>query len=593
MTTPQLLVLALLLGIMIMFVWGRIRYDLVAFSGLLVAVVLDLIPAKQAFLGFSNSAVITVAAVLIISRGLEVSGAIDRIAHFVVPKVKNLSLQITSLTSFAGALSAVMNNVGALALLMPATIDAAKRQGKSPSLLLMPLSFGSILGGMITLIGTPPNIIIASFREEALGAPYSMFDFSPVGLVIAGVGILYLATIGWRLVPTERKGKSASDDLLDIDKYLSEVVVNEDSRAIDKTVRELDQIFQKFDVQIAGLIRNHKRILRPARKSLIEAGDILIVEVDPTDLDKFAHETGLTIKGDVLGNKDMIQSDDIMLIEAVIADDSRLVGRISGELRLKSRQGINLLGVSRQGKTIRKRLHKITFHSGDVILFQADTEAMAQVMPRLGLMPLATRDVIMGKRGDAWMASLFLAGGILLASLGVLDLTISLSAAALLMVLTHIVPARDIYTSIDWPVIVLVGCMLPLGATIQTTGLTEVIANEILGLSSGLTPTLILALILIVTMTLSDVMNNTATAVVMAPVALTIATTLNVNPDAFLMAVAIGASCAFLTPIGHKNNALVMGPGGYHFGDYWRMGLPLEIIIVIVGVPTIQYFWPL
>jgi di/tricarboxylate transporter len=593
MSTDQITIFLLLFCVMGLFIWGRWRYDLVAFAALISAVLLDLVPAANAFAGFSSSAVITVAAVLVISRGLSTSGAIDRVTHIVVPQVKSLALQITSLAGFAGTLSAIMNNVGALALLMPATINAAKKVGRSPSLLLMPLSFGSILGGLITLIGTPPNIIIASYREQALGAPYQMFDFAPVGLVITAAGVLFLALFGWKLIPKERQAASPIDELLEIDAYVAEVVAPKTSAAIGKNIIELEDIADECELRIAGLIRNNQRILGPARHTLIEAKDILILKAGPKELDKFVEKLGLMIKGGTEKSRALFSSDDVLLIEAVVSSDSRLIGHIIGDLRLKSRYRLNLLGVSRQGKTIRARLHKIMFRSGDVLLLQADQDAISTNLPHLGLLPLAGRDLQIGKRRHAWLAAGFMASAVVLAASGIMSLTIALSLAALLMVLSGIVPLRDLYESIDWPVIVLVGAMIPVGGALETTGATALIADSILRLADGWSPVVVLAALLIVTMTLSDVMNNTATAVVMAPVSISMSMQLGVNPDPFLMAVAVGASCAFLTPIGHKNNALIMGPGGYAFGDYWRMGLPLEIIVALAAVPMIILVWPL
>jgi di/tricarboxylate transporter len=593
MSTDQITIFLLLFCVMGLFIWGRWRYDLVAFAALISAVLLDLVPAANAFAGFSSSAVITVAAVLVISRGLSTSGAIDRVTHIVVPQVKSLALQITSLAGFAGTLSAIMNNVGALALLMPATINAAKKVGRSPSLLLMPLSFGSILGGLITLIGTPPNIIIASYREQVLGTPYQMFDFAPVGLAITAAGVLFLALFGWKLIPKERQAASPIDELLEIDAYVAEVVAPKTSAAIGKNIIELEDIADECELRIAGLIRNNQRILGPARHTLIEAKDILILKAGPKELDKFVEKLGLMIKGGTEKSRALFSSDDVLLIEAVVSSDSRLIGHIIGDLRLKSRYRLNLLGVSRQGKTIRARLHKIMFRSGDVLLLQADQDAISTNLPHLGLLPLAGRDLQMGKRRHAWLAAGFMASAVVLAASGIMSLTIALSLAALLMVLSGIVPLKDLYESIDWPVIVLVGAMIPVGGALETTGATALIADSILRLADGWSPIVVLAALLIVTMTLSDVMNNTATAVVMAPVSISMSMQLGVNPDPFLMAVAVGASCAFLTPIGHKNNALIMGPGGYAFGDYWRMGLPLEIIVALVAVPMIVYVWPL
>lgn len=593
MTFDQISLFILLVVVFGFFVWGRWRYDIVAFGALMVAVLIGIVPSASAFAGFSHPAVITVAAVLVVSRGLVTSGAIDRIARFVVPAIHNLALQIGIMSGFAAILSAIMNNVAALALLMPASIESARKSGRSPSLLLMPLSFGSILGGLITLIGTPPNIVIAHYREDAIGEPFGMFDFAPVGLAVAVTGIAFLALVGWRLLPRERQAKSAPEDLFDIEDYIAEVEIPEDSSVVGMRLHELETEADAADLRIAGIIRNHRRILRTSRSSILQAKDIILLKAGPKELDLFAHKLGLLIKGDFVKDQKLFSSDEVALSEVVVSADSRIIGRRIGDLRLKSRYGLNLLGVSRQGETIASRLHQVTFLAGDILLIQADPDRMVATLPSLGMLPLAARGFQIGKRGDAWIAVGLLAAGLAVVSTGVLSLTVGLALAAFGMVISTIVPLRDLYESIDWPVIVLVAAMIPIGGALESTGATGLIASAILEVAQGFSPAVVLALLFIVTMTLSDVMNNVATAVMMAPIAIALAHALGVNPDSFLMAVAVSSSCAFLTPIGHKNNALIMGPGGYRFGDYWRMGLPLEILIVIVAMPMILWIWPL
>ena len=593
MTIDQALVLILFTGLFAMFVWGRWRYDLVAITALIAAVFMGLVPAGQAFSGFGHPAVITVAAVLIVSRALSVSGAIERLTAVMLPPVRSLTAHIGLLSGVGAVLSAFMNNIGALALLMPATIDAAKKSERPPALLLMPLSFGTILGGLITLIGTPPNIIIANIRTDVAGQPFAMFDFAPVGLTLAVLGVAYLALIGWRLVPKERQAKSAGEELFDIDAYVTEVKVVDGAKAVGRSVAELDDVADACDVRIAGLIRARKRILRTSRATEVMAGDIIILEADPAGLDRFAHKLGLEIVGDAPRDRALLSSTEVALTEAVVSPDSRMIGRITGQMRLKSRYGLNLLGVSRQGTPVRRRLHKVIFRSGDVLLLQGDADSMHVTMTRLGLLPLASRGMGLGQRGQAWLALSFLAAAVAAASSGLIPLPIAFAAAAVAVVASNIVPLRDVYDSVDWPVIVLLGALIPVGQALQTTGATALIADAILALASGAGPVLVLVLIMVVTMTLSDIMNNAATAVVMAPIAITLSDRLGVSSDPFLMAVAVAASCAFLTPIGHQNNALVMGPGGYRFGDYWRVGLPLEVLIVALGVPMILWVWPL
>lgn len=591
LTADQLLIFAIFLAVLALFLWGRWRYDMVAFAALLAAVLTGIVPADQAFNGFANPAVITVAAVLILSKGLQASGAIERIADRVVPVEAGPQRQIGQMTGFAAGLSAFMNNVGALALLMPAAIDGARKAGRSPSLLLMPLSFASILGGLVTLIGTPPNIVIAGYRQTALGEPFGMFDFTPVGLAILAVGLPFLAFAGWRLVPKERRGRSAPDDLYDIDDYVCELKVPEGSDLIETSLAELSRIAEKCEARVAGIMRGKNQMLLVQRRNKLRADDTLLLEADPASLDRFAHATGFLIAGTDKAGRNLLSSESTTLVEAVLSPDSRLVGRKVGDARLRLRYGLNLLGISRQGQAIRKRLSQEVFQTGDVLLVQADADAVHDTLQRLTMLPLADRGVPIGRRDQAWLAVALLGGAVLLASLGLLDLTLALALAAFGMVMAQIVPLREVYDSIEWPVVVLIAAMIPVGRALESTGATELIAQGLLGVSAGVPAWVVLGLVLLITMTLSDIMNNVATAVVMAPVSLSMAEGIGGEPDAFLMAVAVGASCAFLTPIGHKNNALVMGPGGYRFGDYWRMGLPLELLIAAVALPAILLVW--
>ncbi len=571
-------------------IWGRWRYDLVAFVALLVALLTGLVPVDLAFSGFGHPATVIIALVLIISRGLSNSGAIELVARYVVDASRKLSTHITIMSGLAACLSALMNNVAALALLMPVDMQAAKKAGRSPSLSLMPLSFASILGGMITLIGTPPNIVIAEFRGDALGEPYRMFDFAPVGLACAAVGVAYVALIGWRLLPRERMSADAGKDLFDLADYIAEARVPEGSQVIGKRVRDLDNRASKSDVDIIGLIRRGRRLPGLARTAEIKAGDILVIEASPDSLDEALGALNLEYVGKGRG---LLGDDDLILNEVVLPETSSLVGRSATTVRMLYRYRVALVGVSRRGKRFRENVRKLELRSGDILLLLGADERLADITGRLGLLPLADRGQRVVQRDKAWLAVGIFGAAILAASIGLVYLPIALGCATALYVFLNIVPIRDVYTSIEWPVIVLLGSMIPIGGALQSTGGTSLIAGGIVDLSAGFSPVVVLALLIIVTMTLSDVMNNTATAVIAAPIAVEIATRLDVNPDPFLMGVAVAASCAFLTPIGHKNNTLIMGPGGYHFGDYWRMGLPLEILIVAVSIPAIITVWPM
>jgi len=592
MNTDQIILFVLLFFVFVFLVWGRWRYDLVAFTALLVAVIAGVVPIDRAFSGFGHPATVVIALVLIISRGLSNSGVIELMARYLVDASRKLSTHIAIMSGFAAVLSAVMNNVAALALLMPLDMQAAAKAERSPALTLMPLSYASILGGMITLIGTPPNIVIAEFRGDALGEPYRMFDFAPVGLVCAIVGVLFVATIGWRLIPSARGKADTAKELFELKDYVAEVEVPEGSTAIGKKVRELDDVAEDNNTAVIGLVRRGKRLSGTARRVEIGEGDLLVLQGAPDSIEGLVGAAGLKHVG-TTGKDGLFASEDMSLLEVVVPDGARVAGRSAMSLRLLSRYGVTLLGVSRQGRRFTDRVRKLEIQPGDILLLLGPGERLPDIVQRLGVLPLKDRGLEVVQRQKVWLAVGIFAAAVLLASTGVLYLPIALGCAAALMVLTNIIPLRQVHESVEWSVIVLLGSMIPLGAALEASGGTGLIADGIVNISQGLSPALILALVMIVTMTLSDVMNNVATAVIAAPVALDIANRLGVNPDPFLMAVAVAASCAFLTPIGHKNNTLIMGPGGYKFGDYWRMGLPLEILIILVGIPMILWVWPL
>ncbi|MEO1248124.1 MAG: SLC13 family permease [Pseudomonadota bacterium] len=590
MTLDQGLLFALLGVVFALLIWGRWRYDLVAFVALLAALLLGLVPVDLAFSGFGHPATIIIALVLIVSKGLSNSGVIELLGRFFVDSARRLGAHIGIMSGLAAALSAVMNNVAALALLMPLDLQAAKKAGRSASLTLMPLSFASILGGMITLIGTPPNIVIAEFRNDAFGSPFQMFDFAPVGIACAAVGVAYVALLGWRLLPVERQSRSAPDELFDLADYITEVRVPDDAPVIGRKLKELDVEAEKADVEIVGLVRRGQRMPGAARTVEIRADDKLVIEASPDSLEEALGIFGLEYVGRGQG---MLEDDDLALSEVVVQESSRLAGRSVLDARLLYRYRIALVGVSRRGARIREHLRKLMLLPGDVLLLLGEEHRLVDVGKRLGLLPLADRGQRIIQRNKIWLAVGLFTAAIAAASFGLVYLPVALGCVVAAYALSGVVPIREIYDSVEWPVIVLLGSMIPLGGALQSTGGTTVIADAIVSLSSGLSPLMVLALLIVVTMTLSDVMNNTATAVIAAPVAVEIANRLGVNPDAFLMGVAVAASCAFLTPIGHKNNTLIMGPGGYSFGDYWRMGLPLEILIIVVSVPMIAWVWPL
>ncbi|MEN8918575.1 MAG: SLC13 family permease [Octadecabacter sp.] len=591
MTTDQIILFSLFTAVFGMLLWGRFRYDLVAFTALMVGVVLGAVPTKDAFSGFGHPATIIVALVLVVSAGLVRSGAVYLITRTLVDASRKLGAHIAIMGAIGGLLSAFMNNVAALALLMPVDIQTARKAGRDPGLSLMPLSFATILGGMATLIGTPPNIIIASIREDTLGAPFKMFDFAPVGGITAIAGLIFVALIGWRLIPT-REGKTTGGTLESYTDYLAELTVPEKSKHIGKRVSELYEVAEKNDVAILGLIRDGKRRYGTAKNTKLSAGDVLVMEAVPEALDEFRAALNLDF-ADSKREELLAATDGLVKIEVVATETSRITGKTAEAIGLAWRQRTVLMGLSRKGKAVKSQMRKTVIEAGDILLLLAPQDAANDVTEWLECLPLADRGVAVTANSKVWLAIGLFAGAVALASFGLVYLPIALGLVVVAYVLAKIVPIAELYTHIEWPVVVLLGSMIPLGAALETSGGTELISGSLVDLTSGLAPWMILTVLMVVTMTLSDVLNNTATTIVAAPIAIQMAQSLEVSPDPFLMAVAVAASSAYLTPIGHKNNTLILGPGGYSFGDYWRMGLPLELLVVAVSIPAILVFWPL
>ena len=621
MSSSQILIFALVLAAGVLFMWGRWRHDMVAIAVLLAAVMLGLVAPAVAFSGFGHPAVISVACVLILSKGLQDSGAVNLIARYLLPgKDAGYLSSVAALTLLGAALSAFMNNVGALALLMPVALQMAERQQRSAGQLLMPLAFGSILGGMVTLVGTPPNLIVSGFRAELGGSGFAMFDFTPVGLAVAAAGLVLVIFTARYLVPSRER---AGADSFEIGTYLTETRVLPNSKLVGKQLREIEAALEPADGQIVGLIRNQVRLTAPNMRRTVLAGDILIIEADMAALTRVLGELGLVLeeahvksgKSDSASAEGQEAEDPVdakaedtvevkptaesrsseapQLAELVLLPHSSYARRSATDLSLRTRFGINLLAISRQGRRSTARLRTMTFKPGDVLLVQGSADAIADFATASDCAPLATRSISLPDRRRAWTAGLILAASIGAAASGLLAAHIAFAAGALASMFLSTVPARAVYEAVDWPVIVMLAALIPVAGALQTTGAADMLAHTLLDRVAQGHPALALTLILVVTMTLSDFMNNAATAAIMCPIAIGVAAQLGVSTDPFLMAVAVGASCAFLTPIGHQNNTLILGPGGFHFGDYWRLGLPLELVIVLVSVPTLLWVWPL
>ncbi len=590
--TPDQIIIVAIMGVTLgFFIWGRLRYDIVAALALFACAVADLVPADQVFAGFGHPAVITVAAVLILSAALRNSGVVDLVATYIRRFTTNQFLHILSLMLVVTVASAFMNNVGALALMLPVALVTASEQQRSPAILLMPLAFGSILGGMTTMIGTPPNVIIASYRQSVSGAPFGMFDFSPVGIAVAIGGLVFIALLGWRLIPKARRAANVPGQLFETDDYLTETRVPEESSLIGKTVREVEA-FRDGDVEIIGRARGASGAVFLPQDHVIEEGDVIILRADTDALKKLIEEHDIDLVTESGGTAELLTSDTNRLVEALVPHKSWLVGREVAALARRVGERGAVIALSRRGAPLRERLRRQQFQVGDILLLQMRQDLMADTLLDLELLPLAHRDISLANSRRIGLAALIFIGALAAGIGGVVSLPVAFVGAIIVFTVSGILSVRELYDNVDWPVIVLLGAMIPVGQALENTGTTLLVAQALVQWTSGLPLAVVLGLILVVTMFLSDVINNAATAVVMAPIAVAVAGALGVSMDPFLMAVAVGASCAFLTPIGHQSNTLVMGPGGYQFTDYWRMGLPLEILIVAISVPLILIVWP-
>jgi di/tricarboxylate transporter len=629
MELEQGLILGILATMVGMFLWGRWRHDMVALGALLACVLLGLVPSTGAFAGFGHPAVITVACVLVLSRALQASGAVDLVVRKIMPGNAGPLLTIAALTGIGAVLSGFMNNVGALALLMPVALQVAAKQQLPPGQVLMPLAFGSILGGMTTMVGTPPNLIVSGFRAEAGMDSFAMFDFTPVGIAVAAAGVVFITLLGRYLVPArERSGVEE----FDTGAYITEARVTEKSKADGMRLREVEQALEEHDAQVLGLVRNEVRVNAPQGHRVVRAGDILVIEAEPDGLSGALSSLDLKLEEDKPqeepeaaepggekkeksedkdkdkgkgkgknGDKEeekeekdeKSSSDEIVLVEVTVLPESTLVDRSAGQIHLRTRHGINLLAVSRRGRRSVARLRNMKFRAGDVLLLQGPEDAISEFANETRCVPLAPRSLRIPDKRRTILASIIMVIAVGGAALGLLPAAISFAAGVLATMALRTLPLRAIYEAIDWPVIVLLGALIPVAGAMETTGAAGLVASVLLdGIAQG-HAVIGLAVILVVSMTLSDLMNNAATAAIMCPIAIGAAGQLGVNADPYLMAVAVGASCAFLTPIGHQNNTLILGPGGFRFGDYWRLGLPLEVLVVCISIPMLLWVWPL
>ena len=589
MTTPQILSFAVLAGMMALFVWGRIRYDMVAVLSLLVAVLVGIVSPDEAFSGFSDDIVVIVGSALVLSAAIERSGVIEALLGRLTSSARSVGTQLITIVGSVTILSAMVKNIGALAMMMPAAFQMAKRSNASPSCFLMPMAFGSLLGGLITLVGTSPNIIVSRVREQMTGEPFGMFDYAPVGLGLSAAGLLFLR-FGFRLLPTNRRAAPTLGEALDIEDYATEAQVPPNSPAEGMTVAAF-RAMTDDEVEVTGLHRGEVRRTVPLPDAVIDAGDVLILKGEPEALERAIAAAGLELEGH--HRESAGGSSNVGVIEAVIERGSLLAGAAARRVELHDRHGVNLIAVSRRGERITERLRDVVLCPGDVIVLQGPLDTLPERLRDLGCLPLAERALRLGNARRGLVPVAILGGAMILTAVGWVPVALAFFGAAALTMLAGALPARDAYRAVQWPILIMIGALIPVADALRTTGGSELIGGWLSAASTSLPPWGAVALIMVAAMAVTPFLNNAATVLVMAPIAATFAGEIGYRPEAFLMATAVGAGCDFLTPIGHQCNTLVMGPGGYRFGDYARLGAPLSLLVVVVGVPLILAVWPL
>ncbi|WP_374309704.1 SLC13 family permease [Dongia sp.] len=590
MTIDQALAFAVVAGMVGLFIWGRPRYDVTACLALLAALILGIVKPEEAFKGFSNDIVLIVASALVVSSAIAQTGILEAGLKRVLPRSHSFQLQLFVLVVTVTLLSAFVKNIGALAIMIPVAFQVARLSGVSPSRFLMPMSFGALLGGLMTQIGTSPNIIVSEVRGTLTGAPFSMFDFTPVGIILAVAGVLFLM-VGHRLLPERQRATASLDEAVRIKNYMTEAEITGTSPMVGKTIAELQNLADGEAKVVALLEADDSRIV-PLPDAILKIGQTVILEGDQEALERIVSRGKLRLESGHRKPEAVEPQAEIRSIEAVIGLNSPLIGLSAQGSDLFETYRVNLLAVSRTGQRLTDRLGTIELQMGDVVVLQGNFAQLPERLRALDCLPLAERELFLGRPRAALLPIAILAGTMGLTAFGVVPVAIAFFGAAVLMVLTRAIALRQVYQIVEWPIVLMLAALIPVSEALHTTGATDLIADWLSQAATGLPPFGALGLILAVAMLVTPFLNNAATVLIMAPIAASFSTSLGYKPDAFLMAVAIGAGCDFLTPIGHQCNTLVMGPGGYRFGDYARLGGPLSLIVILVAVPALLYFWP-
>jgi di/tricarboxylate transporter len=594
------LMLAILAITVFLFIIDRLRVDVVALMVLLALVLTGLISAEDAFAGFSSPAVITVWAIFIVSGGLFHTGVANVLAERMLKLAgKSRSRLTTLLMTTVGLMSGVMNNVGATAVLMPATVTMSRKSRINASLLLMPLAFGSLLGGMITLIGTPPNILASDALRMAGLEPFSLLDFAPVGLAALAVGIVYMLILGLRLLPdrtpAERLERMEDVDLVGLYRLgerLFRARIPAGSPLIGKTLAE-SELRQQYELSVIGLERRNEEILAPPSDTVLRRGDMLLLE-GMVDHLEWAQASGrLDVQPEVGVHDKELQSEAIGIAEVLLSPRSSQVGKSLTDMQFREKYNLTVLAILRDGNPYRTGLADLRLRLGDTLLVQGPRQNIRVLQREVDFVVLSDVDVvetIRSKKAPIAVAIMAVMLGTVL--VGWLPIAAAALLAGILMVLTGCLTMDEAYQSIEWKAVFLVAGTLPLGIAMEKTGTAEFLARLMYDAIGGLGPMALFAGFYILTNVLTQFMSNAASTVLIAPIAIDAAYQAGSEPHALLMAVAVAASAGFLTPVAHQSNVLVMGPGGYRFSDYFKVGLPLNILVFLVALLIVPLIWP-
>ena len=584
------LTLLILLVAVILFATEWIRMDLVSLMVLLAVALTGLVTPEEAFSGFSNPAVITVAAMFVLGAGISYTGAISSLGeHLIRMTGHNQTLMIASIMLTVAFFSAFINNIGATAILMPVIITMARKTSIPPSKLLIPLAFGSLLGGVCTLIGTPPNILINSLLQQYTGEGFRMFDFTPLGVLLLTCGIGYMSFFGHKLLPERKSGTLT--EAYQVKEYITEVEILEGSQLHGKTISQ-SMLERELNMKVRALLRNRQKFPQPKRNRKLYAGDILFLEGDPEGILKVRKEKGLAVVPERDNPLPGVSGKDIVVVEASLTSTSNMVGKTLRQERFADTHGLRVLAIWRSGAPVVRKVDHVILRFGDVLLLQGSEEKVRHLAQGHGFLVLGGVDPVSYRPRRAPIAVATIFGVILLAVFGAIPIVISATLGALIMVLTRCLTAKEAYDSIDWPILMLIAGTLPLGYAMENSGAAKVLANIIIEGVGSFGPWIVLGAVFLITFCLTEVMSHAAAAVLVAPIAYNTAIDMAVSPQPFFMAVAVAASMCFMTPISHQSNALVMGPGGYKFFDYVKVGTPLNIMVWIIATLVIPLLFP-